>query len=35
MNRTFKIAVVAGLVATTIGCTRQEIGDVKSDTANA
>ena len=28
MNRTFKLAVIAGLVATTVGCTRIETGEV-------
>ena len=28
MNRTFKLAIIAGLVATTVGCTRIETGEV-------
>ena len=28
MNRTFKLAVIAGLIATTVGCTRIETGEV-------
>lgn len=28
MNRTFKLAIVAGLIATTVGCTRIETGEV-------
>ena len=28
MNRTFKLALVAGLIATTVGCTRIETGEV-------
>ena len=28
MNRTFKLAVVAALIATTAGCTRIETGEV-------
>jgi hypothetical protein len=28
MNRTFKLAVIAGLVANTVGCTRIETGEV-------
>ena len=28
MNRTFKLAIVAAVVATTVGCTRIETGEV-------